>query len=84
MVSDQMVWQPAENETTFARFINGCGSEYDPDAIYRCEADEGDVLFGLISLAAFFVWTVCVVSDDESETCVLLSHDEVMGWIVVE
>ena len=76
-VYDTDVWQPSENISLFDRLITGFGIERcdDRDRLFQLEAGESEELFGILSLALYFIWSIDVYCKKPS-ICLRFSHDE--------
>lgn len=76
-VYDMEVWQPSENISLFDRLITAFGIERfdDQDRYFQLEAGESEELFGILSLALYFIWSIDVYCEKPS-ICLKFSHDE--------
>jgi hypothetical protein len=76
-VYDMDVWQPSENISLFDRLMTGFGIERfdDRDRLFQLEAGESEELFGILSLALYFIWSIDVYCEKPS-ICLRFSHDE--------
>ncbi|CAN5446042.1 hypothetical protein BH11ARM1_BH11ARM1_04740 [soil metagenome] len=81
LVSDRDIWSPHENISTFNFFMKGCGFEVSDDGplIIHFDSNEYDKLYGVLSLACYYTWTIVIVDNLNNVLCV--SHDE---WISLQ